>query len=62
MSQLSGNIIVLHIDQVLLDLFELFQFTHGTLFGDTLYYSRSVNLSYYHVMPEVHTILCLTCY
>ena len=30
MSQLSGNIFVFHVDQVLL---ELFQFTHEALFG-----------------------------
>ena len=30
MSQLSGNMIVFHVDQALL---ELFQFTHGKLFG-----------------------------
>ena len=35
MCQLSGNMIVFHADEVLL---ELFQFTRGTLFWDTLYY------------------------
>ena len=39
MSQLSKNIFVVHVDLVLL---ELFQFIHGTYFWDTLHTGRTL--------------------